>query len=71
MAMSTRSDRREYPGCVVEVQLPISCTNYPTIQELAEFLQAGSILNRGGTIKAGRILTSATLVELTTACEAV
>lgn len=68
MGLDTRTDRKIFPGCVTQVEPPYSCINYPTIQELAEFLQEGGVANKGATIAAGRLYTSATVAELESEC---
>jgi len=69
MPITERTDKKDFPGCLTEVTSPFSCTNYPTFQELAREIQEALIVNTGGTIVSGRLMTNAGKAQIETACE--
>lgn len=68
MAILTRVTRKEYPGAITEVRVPYSCTNFPTIQELAEVLMSDG---RPSAIIQGKLYTEQVKSTIETICEAV
>lgn len=70
MPITERTNTRNYPSCICEVANPLSCTNFPTLQQLAKELQGGGIVGKGATIVQGRVMTDASAAQVGVLCEA-
>jgi len=70
MAITTRSTRVQYPGCITIVDEPYVCATYTALQDLARALQECIIEGKGASIAGGKIYTDASAAEVACECEA-